>query len=314
MIEVENLTKDYGSHRGIDGLTFTAGKGEVMGFLGPNGAGKTTTMRILTCFFPATSGKAVVAGYDCFEDSFEVRKRIGYLPENVPLYKDMVVKEYLTFVAGIKGIEVKEVTQRVAHTMGDCGLEGVSGRLIGELSKGYRQRVGLAQALVNNPKILILDEPTNGLDPSQIKEIRKLITDISSQRTVILSTHILPEVSMMCKNVVIINEGKLVATGTPDELTSRLKETSRMFLQISGDPQKVAKVLAEIEGVNRVERDPTADANGSSAFIVDLAKGPKVGQSIPPAIISNNWDLTEMRAMDATLEDVFIQLITKEDK
>lgn len=314
MIEVENLTKDYGTHRGIDGLTFSAGKGEVMGFLGPNGAGKTTTMRILTCFFPATSGKAMVAGYDCFEDSFEVRKRIGYLPENVPLYKDMVVKEYLTFVAGIKGIEPKEVTNRVAHTMGDCGLENVSGRVIGELSKGYRQRVGLAQALVNNPKILILDEPTNGLDPAQIKEIRKLITDISSQRTVILSTHILPEVSMVCKKVVIINEGKLVATGTPDELTSRLKESSRLFLLISGDAQQVAKVLGKIKGVNTVERDPGADANGASAFIVDLAIGTNVGQSIPPVIIANNWNLAEMRAIDASLEDVFIQLVTKEDK
>lgn len=314
MIEVENLTKDYGTHRGIDGLTFSAGKGEVMGFLGPNGAGKTTTMRILTCFFPATSGKAMVAGYDCFEDSFEVRKRIGYLPENVPIYKDMVVKEYLTFVAGIKGIEPKEVTNRVTHTMGDCGLENVSGRVIGELSKGYRQRVGLAQALVNDPKILILDEPTNGLDPAQIKEIRKLITDISSQRTVILSTHILPEVSMVCKKVVIINEGKLVATGTPDELTSRLKESSRLFLLISGDAQQVAKALGKIKGVNTVERDPGADANGASAFIVDLAIGANVGQSIPPVIIANNWNLAEMRAIDASLEDVFIQLVTKEDK
>lgn len=314
MIEVENLTKDYGTHRGIDGLTFSAGKGEVMGFLGPNGAGKTTTMRILTCFFPATSGKAMVAGYDCFEDSFEVRKRIGYLPENVPLYKDMVVKEYLTFVAGIKGIEPKEVTNRVTHTMGDCGLENVSGRVIGELSKGYRQRVGLAQALVNNPKILILDEPTNGLDPAQIKEIRKLITDISSQRTVILSTHILPEVSMVCKKVVIINEGKLVATGTPNELTSRLKESSRLFLLISGDSQQVAKALGKIKGVNTVERDPGADANGASAFIVDLAIGANVGQNIPPVIIANNWNLAEMRAIDASLEDVFIQLVTKEDK
>ena len=314
MIEVENLTKDYGSHRGIDGLTFSAGKGEVMGFLGPNGAGKTTTMRILTCFFPATSGRATVAGYDCFEDSFEVRKRIGYLPENVPLYKDMVVKEYLSFVAGIKGVEAKEVSKSVIHTMGECGLEAVSGRVIGELSKGYRQRVGLAQALVNDPKILILDEPTNGLDPSQIKEIRKLITNLAGQRTVILSSHILPEVSMVCKNIVIINEGKLVATGTPDDLISRLRETSRVFLRVSGDPHEVSRTLGKIKGVNKVERDSAADGGGSSAFTVNLAKGVNVQQSIPPVIIGNNWDLIEMRSMDASLEDVFIQLVTKEDK
>ena len=312
MIEVENLTKDYGSHRGIDGLTFSAGKGEVMGFLGPNGAGKTTTMRILTCFFPATSGKAIVAGYDCFEDSFEVRKRIGYLPENVPLYKDMVVDEYLSFVAGIKGVEAKEIKKKVAHTMGDCGLGAVSTRLIGELSKGYRQRVGLAQALVNDPEILILDEPTNGLDPAQIKEIRKLITELASQRTVILISHIFPEVSMVCKKVVIINHGKLVAMDTPENLTSHLRESSKMFVQVSGDPQDVAMALSKVKGVEKVERDISVATNGSNGFIVNLTKGANVGQSIPPVIISNNWDLIEMRSMDANLEDVFIQLVTKE--
>ena len=215
MIEVEDLTKSYGSHLGIEGITFSANKGETIGFLGPNGAGKTTTMRILTCFFPATSGKAVVAGYDCFEDSFEVRKRIGYLPESVPLYGDMMVDDYLAFVAGIKGVESKAVKRTVTRTMGDCGLETVAGRPIRELSKGYRQRVGLAQALVNDPEILILDEPTNGLDPKQIKEIRRLIKELAEQRTIILSTHILPEVSMMCERVVIINKGKLVAVGIP---------------------------------------------------------------------------------------------------
>ncbi len=312
MIEVEDLTKDYGSHRGIDGLTFSAEKGEVMGFLGPNGAGKTTTMRILTCFFPATSGKAIVAGYDCFEDSFEVRKRIGYLPENVPLYKDMVVEEYLSFVAGIKGIEAKKIRNKIIHTMGDCGLEAVSGRLIGELSKGYRQRVGLAQALVNDPEILILDEPTNGLDPSQIKEIRKLITQLANQRTVILSSHILPEVSMVCRKIVIINNGKLVAMDTPENLTSHVKETSKMFLQISGNPHEIVRALDKIKGINNVERDQSVATNDSNGFIVSLTKGTNVAQSIPPVIISNNWNLIEMRSLDANLEDVFIQLVTNE--
>ena len=313
MIEVEDLTKNYGSHRGIDGITFSAEKGEVMGFLGPNGAGKTTTMRILTCFFPATSGKAVVAGYDCFEDSFEVRRRIGYLPENVPLYKDVAVDDYLSFVAGIKGIEPREVNKQVARTMDDCGLNDVSKRVIGELSKGYRQRVGLAQALVNNPEILILDEPTNGLDPKQIKEIRKLITDLAGQRTVILSTHILPEVSMVCKKVVIIDKGKLVAVDTPEHLTTHMRDVPRLFLQVSGDPEKVAKALSAVKGIRKVERDPGASANGSNGFIVDLRKGANVRQSIPPVIIANNWDLIEMRSMEASLEDVFIQLVTNEE-
>jgi len=311
MIEVENLTKNYGSHRGIDDITFSARKGETIGFLGPNGAGKTTTMRILTCFFPATSGKAVVAGYDCFEDSFEVRKRVGYLPENVPLYKDMTIDDYLAFVAGIKGVESKAVKKTVARTMGDCGLESVAGRLIGELSKGYRQRVGLAQALVNDPEILILDEPTNGLDPKQIKEIRKLITELAGQRTIILSTHILPEVSMVCDRVVIINKGKLVAVDTPDNLTAGQRDLSRLFLQITGDREQIAKALGAVEGVKKVEQAPVA--NGGNGFIIELAKGADGEQSILPMIVSNNWKLNEMRSVETSLEDVFIQLVTKED-
>lgn len=310
MIEVENLTKDYGSHRGIKDLTFSAAKGDVIGFLGPNGAGKTTTMRILTCFFPATSGRAVVAGFDCFEDSLEVRKRLGYLPENVPLYKDMRVSDYLSFVAGIKGVEARELNDRVTGTMGDCGLENVSGRLIGELSKGYRQRVGLAQALVNNPEILILDEPTNGLDPKQIREIRNLITELAAQRTVILCTHILPEVSMVCKKVVIINEGKLVAVDTPENLTNRLSESARIFIQVSGDPNDVEKALRKVDGVENVTRE---ESHNDGGFIIDLAKGANANKNIPPVIIANDWDLIEMRTMDASLEDVFIKLVTTEE-
>ncbi|HEB79497.1 MAG TPA: ATP-binding cassette domain-containing protein, partial [Rhodospirillales bacterium] len=230
MIEVENLTKDYGARLGIDGLTFSAEKGELLGFLGPNGAGKTTTMRILTCFFPATSGRATVAGFDCFEDSLEVRKRLGYMPESVPLYKDMEVGEYLSFVAGAKGVEAKDVKKSVDRVIGDCGLSEYPKSMISELSKGYRQRVGLAQALVNDPEILILDEPTNGLDPRQIREIRKLITELAGQRTMILSSHILPEVSKVCKKIVIIDKGKLVAVDTPDNLVSNVHGATKMFL------------------------------------------------------------------------------------
>ena len=312
MIEVEDLTKRYGSHLGVDGITFSVRKGETIGFLGPNGAGKTTTMRILTCFFPATSGKAVVAGYDCFEDSLEVRKRIGYLPENVPLYKDMTVDDYLAFVAGVKGVASRAVKKAVTRTMGDCGLDAVAGRPIGELSKGYRQRVGLAQALVNDPEILILDEPTNGLDPKQIKEIRKLITELAGQRTIILSTHILPEVSMVCERVVIINKGKLVAVDTPKNLTADPRDSKRLFLRITGDREQIAKALREIKGVKKVE--PAAVANGSGEFIVEMAKGFDGEHEILPTIVSNNWTLNEMRSVETSLEDIFIQLVTKEDE
>ncbi|MCP4326934.1 MAG: ATP-binding cassette domain-containing protein [Alphaproteobacteria bacterium] len=311
MIEVENLTKSYGSHLGIDGLTFSARKGEAMGFLGPNGAGKTTTMRILTCFFPATSGTAVVAGYDCFEDSFEVRKRVGYLPESVPLYKDMIVNDYLAFVAGVKGVESKAVKQAVTRTMGDCGLDAVAGRPISELSKGYRQRVGLAQALVNDPEILILDEPTNGLDPKQIKEFRKLISELAEQRTIVLSTHILPEVSAVCERVVIINKGKLVAVDRPENLTANLRDSLRLFLRITGDEEQIAKALGEVKGVEKVA--PVPAANGSNGFIVELAEGVDGEQSILPIVLSNNWKLNEMRSVETSLEDVFIQLVTKDD-
>ncbi len=311
MIEVEDLTKRYGSHLGIDGLTFSAQRGETIGFLGPNGAGKTTTMRILTCFFPATSGKAVVAGYDCFEDSFEVRQRIGYLPENVPLYGDMIVDDYLAFVAGVKGVAHKAVRQTVTRTMGDCGLEAVAGRPIGELSKGYRQRVGLAQALVNDPEILVLDEPTNGLDPKQIKEIRKLISELAEQRTIILSTHILPEVSMVCERVVIINKGKLVAVDTPDNLTANLRDSSRIYLRITGDREQIARVLGGFKGFLKVEAAPAPD--GGNGFIVELAKGATGEQSILPIIVSNNWTLNEMHSVETSLEDVFIRLVTEED-
>ena len=215
MIKVENLTKSYGNFQALKGVSFTVKKGEILGFLGPNGAGKTTTMRILTCFFPATSGKASIAGYDVFEESLEVRKRIGYLPENVPLYPEMKVTDYLKFVAGVKGVSRKAINERVSVVMEECVLTHMSHKLVGQLSKGYRQRVGIAQALVNEPDVLILDEPTVGLDPKQIIEIRKLIKGLAGRRTVILSTHILPEVSMTCQRVIIINDGRVIASDTP---------------------------------------------------------------------------------------------------
>ena len=313
MIEVKELIKDYGPHRAVDGLSFSVAKGEILGFLGPNGAGKTTTMRILTCFFPATSGEARVAGYDCFEESMEVRKRIGYLPENVPLYLDMRVSDYLKFVAGLKGVGAKDITGRVTGVLGDCGIEGVSGKLIGQLSKGYRQRVGLAQALVGDHDVLILDEPTIGLDPKQVIEIRKLIKDLAGRRTVILSSHILPEISMLCKRVVIINKGKLVAVDTPENLTSGLQKSSRISVHVAGPPEEVLRKLRAIEGVKRVKKGEAA-SGVSTVFTIDLDRDSDVRTDIPRVIVNNGWDLHEMKSTEMSLEDIFIKLVTREEE
>lgn len=309
MIEVENLTKDYGEFRAIDDISFSVGKGEILGFLGPNGAGKTTVMRILTCFFPPTSGKAIVAGYNCFEDSLNVRKRIGYLPERVPLYEDMKVSDYLRFVAAIKGTPAKEVNRKVAQVTEDCGLGEVTDKLIRAISRGYRQRVGIAQALVNDPEVLILDEPTVGLDPKQIKEIRKLIKDLAGRHTVILSTHILPEVSILCGRVIIINKGKLVAVDKPENLRS--DSVKKIYLRIGGDPQRVEQELARVEGIGGITREQTAE--GTAAFVVAFAEEKRGRQGIQSMIERNHWDLIEMRPIEASLEDIFIKLVTKEE-
>ncbi len=314
MIEVQDLTKTFGQHTAVEGITFGAEKGEILGFLGPNGAGKTTTMRMLTCFFPPTSGKAIVAGHDCFEESLEVRKRIGYLPESVPIYRDMSVRGYLSFVAGVKGMEHKEIKKGVVRAMGDCGIDDVADRLISEISKGYRQRVGLAQALVNDPEVLILDEPTVGLDPKQIRGIRQLIRDLAGKRTVILSTHILPEVSMICGRVVIVNKGKLVAVDTPANLTTRLRSSNHMGLWVVGPPDAVMQALRKVSGVRKVERrDPDPAFPDAHGFTVMLDEGADARRTLPPVIIGNNWDLMELRSLEMSLEEVFIKLVTTEE-
>ncbi len=314
MIEVEKLSKMFGPHKAVQELTFSAEKGEILGFLGPNGAGKTTTMRILTCFFPPSSGKAIVAGHDCFEESLEVRKRIGYLPESVPLYREMSVQAYLAFVAGAKGMIAKDVKQGINRAMGDCGLDHVAKRTIGELSKGYRQRVGLAQALVNDPEVLILDEPTVGLDPQQIREIRKLIKDLAGRRTVILSTHILPEVSMVCNRIVIINNGRMVAVDTPENLTAHLRASTRMLLRIGGAaPEEAVKTLRAVKGVRNVTHNPEAALDGVHGYTIELDEGADARRTLPPVIIQNNWDLIEMRSLEMSLEEIFIKLVTRED-
>lgn len=310
MIQVEKLTKSYGSYQALKEITFSVEKGEILGFLGPNGAGKTTTMRILTCFFPATSGKVSVAGFDVFEEPHEVKKRIGYLPENVPLYRDMTVTDYLSFVAGIKGVAGRDVKKRVDIVMDECGLTHMSHKLINELSKGYRQRVGLAQALVNEPEVLILDEPTAGLDPKQIIDIRKLIKDLAGKRTIILSTHILPEVSMTCQRVVIINDGRVIAVDTPQNLTSKIQGGSRIVVKVDGPWQEVVKGIQGISGISRVDRKE--GGNGISEYTIDTAKGLDVRKDIAPVIVRNGWGLLELKPVEMSLEDIFVKLVTKE--
>src|SRR3970040_844529 len=312
MIEVEGLTKYYGNYHALKGVTFSVAKGEILGFLGPNGAGKTTTMRILTCFFPATGGKARVAGFDVFEEPLEVRKRIGYLPENVPLYKDITVEDYLEFAAGIKGVDRRDVKNAVTKVMDECVLTDVAYKFIGELSKGYRQRVGLAQALVNDPEVLILDEPTIGLDPRQIIDIRQLIKNLAGRRTVILGTHILPEVSMICQRVIIINEGKLIAVDTPDNLMRQLQSSAQIVLLVRGPQEEVAQKLGMVKGVKGVTKKASGGYNGDT-YIVEAMKNVDIRKDLAMIIVNNHWDLLEMRPVSMSLEDIFIKLVTDEE-
>lgn len=309
MIEVEGLTKFYGNFQALKGISFTVEKGDILGFLGPNGAGKTTTMRILTCFFPATGGKARVAGFDVFEDAMEVRKRLGYLPENVPIYMDMVAEDYLKYAAGLKGVPAKELKVRVDKVMDEVGITHMKRKLVREMSKGYRQRLGLAQSLVNDPEVLILDEPTIGLDPKQIIDIRKLIKDLSGRRTVILCTHILPEVSMVCNKVVIINDGRLVAMDSTKNLTDSLQGSKRVTLKVDGPSADVSGAIKRISGVKSVE---VLRADGVPEYRVDFDKGRDSRAEIPAVVVGKGWKLLEMKSVEMSLEDVFVKLVTKE--
>ena len=311
MIEVEGLTKVYGNKTAIDNLTFTVQQGEVVGFLGPNGAGKTTTMRVLSCYMPPTSGTARVGGYDIRTQALDVRRRIGYLPEHVPLYTDLTVTQYLSFVAEAKGLSRLTRRQRVGEAIERCLLQDARGRIIGKLSKGYRQRVGLAQALLGDPPILILDEPTIGLDPKQIIEIRSLIRDMQGERTVILSTHILPEVGMVCQRVIIINEGRIVAVDTPESLTRRLQRSTQVLLQIDGPPEQVTVRLREAPGVLQVVMKDGAGA--LRRYLVETDKDRDLRQELARVVCSSGWGLLELRPVDMSLEDVFIRLVTEEE-
>lgn len=309
MIEVDHLSKRYGPFTAVDDVSFRVESGQILGFLGPNGAGKTTTMRIITGYIPATSGRATVAGYDVFEQPLEAKRRTGYLPEVPPLYPDMTVREYLTFVAKIKGLR-SHIRDRVDEVMKRTWVADMADRHCAKLSKGYKQRVGLAQAIIHNPDVLVLDEPTAGLDPRQIIETRQLIRELAGTHTIVLSTHILPEVSQTCQRVVIINKGRVVAVDSPENLTSRMQGASTIFVQADGPVADVQSTLQNLRGVTRVSSaDPRT---GPATFEVDAEKGVDVRREIASSIVSRGWGLLEMRPLRMSLEDIFLSVITEE--
>jgi ABC-2 type transport system ATP-binding protein len=312
VIEVQHLTKRYGRVTAVDDLTFRVERGEILGFLGPNGAGKTTTMRILTGYMPATGGKAVVAGFDVFEQPIEAKRRTGYLPETPPLYPEMTVREYLQFVARIKtkGLSSSERRNRVEQSMRRARVDDMANRHCGKLSKGYRQRVGLAQAILHNPEVLILDEPTAGLDPKQIIETRQLIKELAGTHTIILSTHILPEVSQTCDRVVIINKGRVVAVDTPANLTARLRGSEAIYMEVDAGGQDALPALKGVPGVLGVTVENAHD--GVVAYEISSERGRDIRRDLARAVVSNAWGLLELRPSRMSLEEIFLSLTTEE--
>jgi ABC-2 type transport system ATP-binding protein len=308
MIDVQNITKRYGHHTAIDRVSFSVAKGEVLAFLGPNGAGKTTTMRILTCFMPATEGTARVAGFDCADQPLEVKRRIGYLPETPPVYQELTVTEYLTFVGRLRGMTGRDLTSALDQSIGRLELGNVRGRLIGNLSRGYRQRVGLAQALLHDPPVLILDEPTVGLDPKQIIEIRELIKSLAGSHTVILSTHILPEATAVCQRVVIISGGRIVAEDTPEQLSARLRHSEKIAITLKTPPANCEEQLRTLAGILNVFPGATI-----GSFLIECGLGQDLREDIARFVVSNHWGLLELRTVSMTLEDVFLQLTREEE-
>ena len=309
MIEVQDLTKTFGERTAVDHISFAVNKGEILGFLGPNGAGKTTTMRMLTSFMPATSGTARIAGFDVFDNSLEVRRHIGYLPENPPVYPDMTVESYLDFVARIKGVPAEKRTQRVTDALEKTNITDKRDELIKRLSRGYKQRVGLAQALVHDPDVIILDEPTVGLDPKQIIEVRHLIKNLAGSHTIVLSTHILPEVSMTCDRVVIINKGKIAAVDTPQNLTSQLKGGQRIRVEVQASEQPLREVLAQIPGASRVQIE-AAPLTGHVLATIEAAEGKDIRSAVAARIVEKGWPLFELKGVSLSLEDIFLELTT----
>ena len=312
MIEVKNITKYYGPVKAVDNISFEVKKGEILGLLGPNAAGKTTTMRILTCFMPPTSGTANVAGYNILDDSLKVRGKIGYLPENAPLYPEMTVTSYLSFWAQIQRIPRKKRKESIKNVLESCNLGSVQKSVIGRLSKGFKQRVGLAQALLHDPQVLILDEPTVGLDPKQILETREVIKNLTGQRTVILSTHILPEVSMTCQRVIIMNNGKLIAGDTPDNLTRQLRKSQQLFIEVRGPADKIKEKLNSLEHITRIEVKEGAHSD-SCIFLVESQLDKDIRSQTAQAIINSGWQLLELRSLEMSLEEIFLKLTTHEE-
>ena len=317
MIKVEGLTKRYARTVAVDNISFEVEKGQIVGFLGPNGAGKTTTMRVLTCFLPPTSGSANVAGYDVLAHPMEVKKRIGYLPETPPVYPEMEVCEYLDFVGRLKGISSADIDKRVDEVMGRCAIGDVRTKLIGKLSKGYRQRVGIAQAIIHNPDVLILDEPTSGLDPKQIIEIRQLLKQLSGDHTIILSTHILSEVENSCERVIIVSQGKVVAVDSVSNLTNRLRGSEAVSLEVEAadgkpNPSEVQGRLEQVSGVSRVMMKDSK--NGRLQFEIESLQGRHIRSDLARTVVNAGWGLSELRAVGLSLEDIFLQLTTAEKK
>jgi len=304
VIEVRNLCKYYGSHRAVDNVSFTVEEGEIVGFLGPNGAGKTTTIRVLTCYQPATSGSARVAGYDVFTESMKVRAAVGYLPENVPLYPEMRVREYLRFRGKLRGQDRAAREAAIARVVERCWLRDAIDRPIGQLSKGFRQRVGLADALLHNPPVLILDEPTIGLDPAQIRETRTLIRELAADHTVLLSSHILPEVEMTCRRIIIINKGRLVASGTPTELRERLSEDARVIAELKAPQAEATAAVRALPGVTDVR------SQGDGAWTrLSIGGSGDLREQVAQLAAQRGWTLRELRRDAATLEDFFVKIV-----
>jgi ABC-2 type transport system ATP-binding protein len=312
LIEVQDLTKAYGSVTAVDHVSFTVNKGEILGFLGPNGAGKTTTMRILTGFMPASSGTARIAGFDVFDDSLEVRRHIGYLPETPPLYPDMTVEAYLDFVLRIKNVPVEKRAERITDALNKTSLTDKRHELIKRLSRGYKQRVGLAQALVHDPEVIILDEPTVGLDPKQIIEVRNLIKALAGSHTIILSTHILPEVSMTCDRVVIINKGKIAAVDTPQNLTTQLKGGQRVRVDTQAPEKQLQEALSQIPGARNVQVNAPG-AGGHVIATVEADPGKDVRSQVAASVVQKGWPLYELRGVSLSLEEIFLELTTDDD-
>jgi gliding motility-associated transport system ATP-binding protein len=316
MIEVQGLTKYFGATLAVNHVSFKVEKGEIIGLLGPNGSGKTTIMRILTGFFPPTSGRALIGGLDVAEHSIETRRRVGYLPENMVLYPDLSVSALLEFAARVRGLDAKTTRERMEYAIKTCGLGEVRRKLIGKLSKGYRQRVGIAQAILSDPEVLILDEPTVGLDPRQVVEIRDLIRSLAGRSTVLLSTHILPEVTMTCRRVVIIDRGKIVAQDTPEQLTAKLQGSDQTLITVVGPTEQVRATLAAVAGIERLADRPADGAqSGVCSFLVfSKGQGDAVRGALAAVVVQHGWSLLEIKPMALSLEDLFMRLVTKEER